>query len=87
MSETHAAAAAHVAADAAHGGHAAPKHPYHLVDPSPWPIVGALGGGLTVLGIILKVGKDYGLRAVRIPFEPFLSSWRSMPLRSPSISE
>lgn len=32
----------------------------------------------TVLGIILKVGRDHGLRAVRIPFEPFLSSWRSM---------
>jgi cytochrome c oxidase subunit 3 len=29
------------------------KHPYHLVDPSPWPIVGAVGGFLTVLGIIL----------------------------------
>ena len=28
------------------------KQPYHLVDPSPWPIVGALGGGLTVLGIV-----------------------------------
>jgi len=29
------------------------KQPYHLVDPSPWPIVGALGGFLIVLGIIL----------------------------------
>ena len=29
------------------------KQPYHLVDPSPWPLVGALGGGLTVLGIVL----------------------------------
>jgi cytochrome c oxidase subunit 3 len=29
------------------------KQPYHLVDPSPWPLAGALGGGLTVLGIIL----------------------------------
>jgi len=29
------------------------KQPYHLVDPSPWPIVGALGGFLTVLGIII----------------------------------
>jgi cytochrome c oxidase subunit 3 len=29
------------------------KQPYHLVDPSPWPLIGALGGGLTVLGIIL----------------------------------
>ncbi|HEX3347788.1 MAG TPA: cytochrome c oxidase subunit 3 [Acetobacteraceae bacterium] len=28
------------------------KQPYHLVDPSPWPIVGALAGGCTVLGII-----------------------------------
>ena len=29
------------------------KHPYHLPDPSPWPIIGALGGFLTVFGIIL----------------------------------
>jgi cytochrome c oxidase subunit 3 len=29
------------------------KQPYHLVDPSPWPIVGALGGFLVVFGIIL----------------------------------
>jgi cytochrome c oxidase subunit III len=28
------------------------KQPYHLVDPSPWPLTGALGAGLTVLGII-----------------------------------
>ena len=28
------------------------KQPYHLVDPSPWPIIGALGGLLVVLGII-----------------------------------
>jgi cytochrome c oxidase subunit 3 len=28
------------------------KQPYHLVDPSPWPIVGSLGGFVTVLGII-----------------------------------
>ena len=29
------------------------KQPYHLVDPSPWPLAGALGGGVTVLGIVL----------------------------------
>jgi cytochrome c oxidase subunit III len=36
-------------------GEAAPhyKHPYHLVDPSPWPLTGAFGGGALVLGIIL----------------------------------
>ena len=30
------------------------KQPYHLVDPSPWPIVGAVAGGLIVLGIIFS---------------------------------
>jgi cytochrome c oxidase subunit 3 len=29
------------------------KQPYHAPDPSPWPIVGAFGGFLTVFGIIL----------------------------------
>jgi cytochrome c oxidase subunit III len=28
------------------------KQPYHLVDPSPWPLIAALGGGLIVTGII-----------------------------------
>src|SRR3954469_7873541 len=28
------------------------KQPYHLVDPSPWPLLGSIGGLLTVLGII-----------------------------------
>lgn len=30
----------------------------------------------TVLGLILKVGREYGMRAVRLPFEPALLSWR-----------
>ena len=29
------------------------KQPYHLVDPSPWPLVGALGGGSTLFGIVM----------------------------------
>jgi cytochrome c oxidase subunit 3 len=33
--------------------HAAPKHPYHLVDPSPWPIVGAIAAGLLTTGGVL----------------------------------
>ena len=28
------------------------KQPYHLVNPSPWPIVGSVGAGLTVFGIV-----------------------------------
>lgn len=28
------------------------KQPYHLVDPSPWPLLGAAGAGCTVVGII-----------------------------------
>jgi cytochrome c oxidase subunit 3 len=40
------------------------KQPYHLVDPSPWPLLGALGGGLTVLGIIFAA--HYGNYAVLV---------------------
>ena len=36
-----------------HVAHAAPKHPYHLVDPSPWPIVGAIAAGLLAGGGVL----------------------------------
>jgi cytochrome c oxidase subunit 3 len=38
-----------------HGGTIGPsglKQPYHLVDPSPWPIVGAFAGGLLAFGAI-----------------------------------
>jgi cytochrome c oxidase subunit 3 len=30
------------------------KHPYHLVDPSPWPLLGAFSGGALVMGIIVQ---------------------------------
>jgi cytochrome c oxidase subunit III len=33
--------------------HAAPKHPYHLVDPSPWPLIGSLAAGILAFGGIL----------------------------------
>jgi len=31
----------------------APKHPYHLVDPSPWPALGALGAFILAFGFTL----------------------------------
>jgi len=34
------------------------QQPYHLVDPSPWPIMGASGGFLIVLGIVF--GAHFG---------------------------
>ncbi len=29
------------------------SHPYHLVNPSPWPIIGAFGGLLSAFGLVL----------------------------------
>lgn len=31
----------------------------------------------TVFGTILRVGRDFGMTAVRVPYEPFWPSWRS----------
>ena len=46
----------HAALDAPAHAHAIDssglKQPYHLVDPSPWPLVGALGGGMPLFGIV-----------------------------------
>jgi cytochrome c oxidase subunit 3 len=35
--------------DAAHK----PNHPYHLVNPSPWPLVGSIAGGVFFMGMVL----------------------------------
>ncbi len=54
--------------DHAHGAPVAAnsglKQPYHLVDPSPWPIVGAVGGFLVVFGIIMAA--HYGSYAALV---------------------
>ena len=49
--------------------HAKPHHDYHLVNPSPWPIIGAVFAFLTAVGLImwmkemtiggLKLGRDH----------------------------
>ena len=45
----------------AHGSHPA-KHPYHLVDPSPWPIVGAIAALMLTVGTVLYMhGKPGGM--------------------------
>jgi len=31
----------------------------------------------TVLGLMLDIGRDFGMRAMRLPYEPFGPSWRS----------
>src|SRR5579883_2649569 len=55
--------------DHAHSVPAAPtpsglKQPYYLPNPSPWPIMGALGGGVTMAGIVLAM--HYGTYYVLI---------------------
>ncbi|MCW2236485.1 cytochrome c oxidase subunit 3 [Azospirillum canadense] len=37
----------------AHGAGAGIPHPYHLVKPSPWPLLGAFAGGLFALGMVI----------------------------------
>src|SRR3546814_11389190 len=32
--------------------HAEQKHPYHLVDPSPWPVVGSVAALVLALGLL-----------------------------------
>ena len=58
MTDTHATAEGHDA-----HGHAAPKHPYHLVDPSPWPLVGSIAGGVMAVGGVLFM-QGYGYVAL-----------------------
>ena len=41
-----------------HGYEEGPPQPYHLVQPSPWPLLGALSGGLTAVGAVLFMHYD-----------------------------
>src|SRR5262245_62181891 len=41
-------------------GHAKPHHDYHLVDPSPWPIVGAVSAFLMAFGGIAWMRHMFG---------------------------
>ncbi len=46
-------ATAHPTLDAQDINSSGMKQPYHLVDPSPWPLIGAFGGALTLFGIVM----------------------------------
>ena len=35
------------------------KHDYHLVDPSPWPVVGSIGAFTMLIGAVFWMNKDY----------------------------
>ena len=35
------------------------KHDYHLVDPSPWPVVGSIGAFTMMVGAVFWMNKDY----------------------------
>ena len=48
----------------AHGHEA--KHPYHLVDASPWPLVGAAGAGIMFGGLVLYM-HDYAAGRFLLP--------------------
>ena len=41
--------------------HAAPKHDYHLVDPSPWPLVASVATTVMMLGAVIWMKGLFGL--------------------------
>ncbi len=48
--------------------HAKPHHDYHLVNPSPWPLIGSIFAFLTAVGLILSMhSKDMALGRFGLP--------------------
>ncbi len=58
-----------------------PKHPYHLVAPSPWPLLGAFSAGTLFVGVLLYMREVTGwlvlIGAAMILFTMFLW-WRDV---------
>ena len=43
------------------------QHPYHLVEPSPWPAVGAASGFVVTIGAAMYMhDKPYGLETLAV---------------------
>jgi len=63
---------------AAKEGHQAHPHPYHLVDPSPWPALGSLGALVLAFGAVLYMHPSlFGAGAE--PFFAGLGAWNLAP--------
>ena len=56
------------------------KHDYHLVDPSPWPIVGSIGAFTMLVGAVFWMNKDYtGFFGLPVNGQPWIFAdrrWR-----------
>ncbi|MBV9330841.1 MAG: cytochrome c oxidase subunit 3 [Alphaproteobacteria bacterium] len=52
--------------------HSEVKHDYHLVDPSPWPIVGSLGAFTMLIGAVFWMNKDYPFWGLPAQVRPFV---------------
>ena len=52
--------------------HSGPKHDYHLVDPSGWPIVGSLGAFTMLIGAVFWMNKDYPFWGLPGQMRPFI---------------
>jgi len=53
--------------------HEGVKHDYHLVDPSPWPIVGSIGAFTMLSGAVFWMNKDYkGFFGLSINGNPYI---------------
>ena len=61
-------------ADTAH----AQKHPYHLVDPSPWPAVGATAAGLMAFGAVMYMHPDMFGKGME-PWMKATGAWKILP--------
>ncbi len=54
------------------------KHPYHMPDPSPWPIIGSIGAFLTAFGLILYLHPDLLGTTLRPTIAAF-KAWTILP--------
>src|SRR5690349_4768862 len=47
-------------------------HDYHLVDPSPWPIVGSIGALMMFVGAVFWMNKDYPFWGLPVQVRPYV---------------